>query len=53
MMVGMSELIEAAQRGHLAPPAFLLHTVRGRLVDPRIDLDRTSALVAEEDEANT
>jgi len=33
-----------------APP-FRLHTVRGRLVNPNLDLDRTSALVVTEDEA--
>jgi hypothetical protein len=35
-----------------ASDAFQLHTVRGRLVNPEIDLDRTSELVAAEDEAN-
>ena len=33
-------------------PAFRLHTVRGKLVDPNMDLDRTSALVVMEDEAS-
>ena len=33
-----------------APP-FHLYTVRGKLVNPNLDLDRTSALVAAEDEA--
>jgi len=31
-------------------PAFRLHTVRGRLVNSNLDLDRTSALVVAEDE---
>jgi|HubBroStandDraft_4_1064222.scaffolds.fasta_scaffold501834_2 hypothetical protein len=33
-----------------APP-FHLYTVRGKLVNPNLDLDRTSALVAADDEA--
>jgi hypothetical protein len=32
------------------PPKFRLRTVRGKLVNPAIDLDRTSALVAGDDE---
>ena len=55
--VTLSELLEDALRAHLArkqsAPAlpFELHTVRGRLVQPDLDLDRTSALVAMDDEA--
>jgi hypothetical protein len=54
--VTLSALIEDALRIHLAgtkPPraeAFRLFTVRGRLVDPRLDLDRTSALISLDDE---
>lgn len=54
--VTVSVVIEDALRGHLmakgqpdAPP-FRLHTVRGKLVNPDLDLDRTSALVAMDDE---
>lgn len=54
----LSALLEAALRNFLlAPrpassaPPFRLHTVRGRLVNPNLDLDRTSALVVAEDEA--
>jgi hypothetical protein len=56
--VTLSGLIEDALRAHLArpegpaTPAFRLHTVRGRLVSPAVDLDRTSALVAADDEAD-
>lgn len=32
-------------------PAFRLYTVRGKLVNPNLDLDRTSGVVAQEDEA--
>jgi hypothetical protein len=55
--VTLSTLVEDALRSHLTeapPPAagpFRLHTVRGKLVDPRLDLDRTSALVSADDEA--
>jgi hypothetical protein len=54
--ITLSALVEDALRVHLAadsrPPAppFRLHTVRGKLVDPRLDLSRTSALIAREDE---
>ena len=53
----LSALIEDALRDHLAkaerpvPPPFRLHTVRGRLVNPQLDLDRTSALIELDDEA--
>jgi hypothetical protein len=56
--VPLSTLIEDALRSHLteAPPApgppFRIHTVRGKLVDPSLDLDRTSALVSADDEAD-
>jgi hypothetical protein len=54
--VTLSMLLQDALRSHLArdsgmPDAeFKLHTVRGRLVRPDLDLDRTSALVALDDE---
>ena len=41
----------SSQRPASSAPAFRLHTVRGRLVNPNLDLDRTSALVVAEDEA--
>lgn len=50
-------LADALRKVLLAPkaassaPPFRLHTVRGRLVDPNLDLDRTSALIVAEDEA--
>ena len=56
--VTLSALLEDALRCLLARnpsssvPAFRLHTVRGKLVDPNMDLDRTSALVVMEDEAS-
>ena len=56
--ITLSGLIEDALRSHLArpegaaAPAFRLHTVRGKGVNPNLDLDRTSALVAEEDEVD-
>lgn len=55
--ITLSGLIEDALRAHLArpektaPAPFRLYTVRGRLVNPQIDLDRTSALVAADDES--
>jgi len=56
--VTLSKLMEDALRNLLlAPepsssaPPFRLHTVRGKLVSPHLDLDRTSALVVAEDEA--
>jgi hypothetical protein len=54
--VTLSVLLEDALRSHLSrttaspAPSFRLHTVRGRLVNPGLDLDRTSALVAADDE---
>jgi len=56
--ITLSALLEDALRCLLARtpsssiPAFRLHTVRGKLVDPNMDLDRTSALVVMEDEAS-
>ena len=56
--ITLSGLIEDAVREHLArsegpaPEVFRLHTVRGKLVNPRLDLDRTSALAAADDEAD-
>jgi ribbon-helix-helix CopG family protein len=39
-------------RDHASPPSkFRLHTVRGKLVDPALDLDRTAALLLADDEA--
>jgi hypothetical protein len=55
--VTVSVVIEDALRSHLAAskttpaPPFRLHTVRGKLVNPDLDLDRTSALIAMDDEA--
>jgi hypothetical protein len=54
--VTLSVLLEDALRSHLSrttsspSPSFRLHTVRGRLVNPDVDLDRTSALIASDDE---
>jgi len=51
-------LADALRNVLLAPkaprsvPPFRLHTVKGRLVNPNLDLDRTSALVVAEDEAS-
>lgn len=44
-------LRELSSRKPASSPASRLHTVRGRLVNPNLDLDRTSALVVAEDEA--
>lgn len=55
--VTLSVLLEDALREHLAgEPAkasrkFRLHTVRGRMVRPDLDLDRTSSLIIADDEA--
>jgi hypothetical protein len=55
--ITLSALLEDALRAQLARKQstpdlpFQLHTVRGRLVQPNLDLDRTSALVALDDEA--
>jgi hypothetical protein len=40
-----------AERAPMAAEPFRLHTVRGKALDPGIDLDRTSALITEDDEA--
>ncbi len=54
--VTLGELLEDALRSYLArtdeTPAvpFKLHTVRGELVQPHLDLDRTSALLVADDE---
>ena len=54
--VTLSVVIENALRQHLSarvvePAAeFKLETVKGRLVKPDLDLDRTSALLLDEDE---
>jgi hypothetical protein len=52
----LSALLEDALRSHLSaklesPEPFHLHTVRGRLVSPSLDLDRTSALLLQDDES--
>ena len=55
--ITLSAVVEDALRGHLTQrpqrdtPLFRLHTVRGRPVRPDLDLDRTSALLLEGDEA--
>jgi len=55
--VTMSELLEDALRSYLSPtnqapaPPFHLHTVRGCLVQPELNLDRSSALVVADDES--
>jgi hypothetical protein len=55
--VTLSVLLEDALRAELARDSeksvrpFKLHTVRGRLVRPDLDLDRTSALVTMDDES--
>jgi hypothetical protein len=57
MQVTLSIVMQDALRSHLArtsspaPAKFRLHTVRGKLVRPDLDLDRTSALIALDDEA--
>jgi hypothetical protein len=54
--VTLSELLEDALRAYLsptnqaAPVPFRLHTVRGQLVQPGLNLDRSSALVVADDE---
>jgi len=48
--VAVRNLVLAPNPASFAPP-FRLHTVRGRLVNPSLDLDRTSALVVADDEA--
>jgi hypothetical protein len=55
--ITLSELIEDALRNQLSqadtssPKPFQLHTVRGKLVNPDLDLDRTSSLVSMDDES--
>jgi hypothetical protein len=55
--VTLSVIVEDALRGLLsaksgeAAKPFRLHTVRGRLVEPGTDLDRTSALLLTDDES--
>jgi hypothetical protein len=54
----LSSVVEDALRRllaeHPAPigPPFRLHTVRGKLMNPNLDLDRTSALVVMDDESS-
>jgi hypothetical protein len=53
----LSELLEDALRAHLAAPPrkkvrpFKLYTVKGELLDPRINLDRISSLITADDES--
>ena len=54
--ITVSELIEDALRRHMAEvepaPAtapFRLHTVKGKLVNPNLNLDRTSVLIVADD----
>jgi hypothetical protein len=42
---------QLARTGEKAPSPFKLHTVRGRLVQPDLNLDRTSALLTLDDES--
>ena len=55
--VTLSVVVEDALRKDLAhdrvtpEKRFQLYTVRGRLVQPNLDLDRTSALLTADDEA--
>jgi hypothetical protein len=54
--VTLGVVVEDALREHLARrasaniPPFRLHTVRGKLTNPNLDLDRTSALLTLDDE---
>jgi hypothetical protein len=54
--VTVSEVIELALRKYLVERSepvskpFTLHTVHGQLVNPDLDLDRTSTLVIEDDQ---
>ena len=53
----LSVVVEDALRCHLtdsetSAPPFRLHTVRGRLVNPNLNLDRTSEFVVRDDEAD-
>ena len=55
--VTLSVVVEDALRAHLsdaqtAETSFTLHTVRGQLVDPNLDLDRTSATLIADDESS-
>jgi len=56
LSVTVSEVVQDALRSHLARRSargkikFQLHTVRGKLVRPELDLDRTSSLVTLDDE---
>jgi hypothetical protein len=55
--VTLSVVVQDALRSHLARRSaasnctFQLHTVRGKLVHPDLDLDRTSSLVTLDDES--
>lgn len=55
--ITLSELVEDALRSQLSqaepssPKPFQLHTVHGKLVNPKLDLDRTSSLVSMDDES--
>ena len=55
--VTVGQIFEDALRGYLSahklppPKVFRLHTVKGTLVQPERNLDRTSQLLVEDDEA--
>lgn len=55
--VTLSEIVQEALTSHLDRKAargaskFKLHTLRGRLVRPDLDLDRTSSLITLDDES--
>ena len=55
--VTLGELVEDALRNYLSrteditPQPFKLQTVRGQLVQPDLDLNRTSALLTDDDES--
>jgi hypothetical protein len=55
--VTLGEFVEDAVRAYLSPAQkstssrFVLHTVRGQLLHPNLDLDRTSSLLIADDES--
>ena len=56
--VSLSAVVEEALSGYFSSAAvasrvqpFRLHTVKGRIIQPQLDLDRTSMLVIAADEA--
>lgn len=50
IVVNLPKTLSRDQSASALP--FQLHTVRGKLVQPNLDLDRISALVAIDDEAD-